>query len=150
MTWVTGWYLADIEWRQALRSEARLPVQGVKVDSARVNPLLSLILFHSVWSVGCRRVCSGCIVCYSRCRPIWCVDIYNTLLCRWCCERCRIGQMCRPIRLHILRISPDRLLFVMAFFSGCIAGRIGRNASSNSRLRSHNRAVFNGNLPNSL
>lgn len=150
MSWVTWWSLADIEWRRALRSESRLSVQGIKVDTARLSSLLSVILVYSIWSVGCRGVCSGCIVCYGRCRPIWCVDIYDTLLCRWRCKRCQIGQMCRPIRLHILRISPERLLFVMAFFSRCVAGQIGRNASSYSRLRSHNRAVFNGNLPHSL
>jgi hypothetical protein len=150
MRWISGRSLADIEWRRALRSESRLSVQGIKVDAARLSSLLSVILFYSIWSVGCRRVRSGCIVCDSRCRPIWCVDIYDTLLCCWRCERCQICQMCRPIRLHILRISPERLLFVMAFFSRCIAGQIGRNASSYPRLRSHNRAVFNGNLPNSL
>lgn len=149
MSWITGWSLADIERRRALRPESRLSVQGIKIDAARLSSLLSVILVYSIWGVGCRRVCSGCIVCYSRCRPIWCVNIDDTLLCRWRCKRCQIGQMCRPVRLHTVRISPERLLFVMAFLSHCVAGQIGRNASLYSRLRSHNRAVFNRNLPTS-
>lgn len=150
MGWIRRRSLADIEWRRTLRSESRFSVQSIEIDTSRLSSLLSVILFYSIWGIGCRRVRRGCIVCYSRCRPIRCIDIYDTLLCCGRRERRQIGQMRRPIRLYILRIGPDRLLlFVMAFFSRCVAGQIGRNACSDFRLRSHNRAVFNGNLPNS-